>query len=507
MYSSHPQEESVMTEPISRRKSLIDYRITSSRCGICGSVYFPPKSFCDNEGRVSRMDAVDYFYERGEFYSGSIISAPTTQFRYLDRYLSGVIQFENVKLPGRITDYTPSSTHDPALFIGRPVVPRFRRLYADGNDGLVYYSSLNYTFADEYYPHQEYRIIQPSKEIERPGIVGYGAYIPKYRIKNDGNGVLGVKERTLPFADEDSTTFSVEAGKRALIHAGLDSSYVKKCFVGSESPTYAVKPIMATVCQVLELGEKFEDGFFSGGVDTQFACKAATDLFIDAAALVNFPTFGGEHVMIIGSDNSQAAPGDALDYTVGAGATAYIFGRRDVIATLDHYVAYTSDTPDFYRREGEKYPKHGGRFTGQPAYFKHMLTATKRLLEKAKMKIEDINYAIAHSPNGVFPQRVLSEVGFTREQIDPGLVARKIGNLYSGSCPTSLAGVLDIAIPGDKILMSAYGSGAGTDSYIFTVTKKILEKRERTIPLKEQIENPYREYVDYTSYRKMKDSI
>ncbi|MDX1701486.1 MAG: hypothetical protein R3250_12755, partial [Melioribacteraceae bacterium] len=279
-------------------------------------------------------------------------------------------------------DPLDTNTNDIGSFIERPVVPRFRRTYADGHDGLVYYSSLNYTFADEYYPYQEYNIISPSKEIEKPGIVGYGAYIPKYRIKNEGNGILGVKERTLPFADEDTTTFSVEAGKRALIHSGLDSRFIMKCFVGSESPPYAVKPIMSTVCQALELGEKFEDGFFSGGVDTQFACKAATDLFIDAAALVNFPTFGGEYVMVIGSDNSQAAPGDALDYTVGAGATAFIFGRRDVIATLDHYVAYTSDTPDFYRREGQKYPKHGGRFTGQPAYFKHMITATRKLLER-----------------------------------------------------------------------------------------------------------------------------
>jgi len=492
---------------MARRKSLVDYRITASECQDCGSVYFPPKSFCNVEGRASKMASVDYFYEQGEFYSGSIISAPTSQFKYLDTYLMGVAQFGNVKLPGRITDHTPGQTDDINQYIGRPLVPRFRRTYADGHDGLVYYSSLNFTFADEYYPRQEYARVQPSKEIDRPGIVGYGAYIPKYRIKNDGKGILGVTERTLPFADEDTTTFSVEAGKRALIHAGLNSSYVKKCFVGSESPTYAVKPIMATVSQVLELGEKFEDGFFSGGVDTQFACKAATDLFIDAAALVNFPAFGGEHVMVIGADNSQAAPGDALDYTVGAGATAFIFGRRDVIATLDHYVAYTSDTPDFYRREGEKYPRHGGRFTGQPAYFKHVLTATKRLLEKADMNPKDIDYAIAHSPNGVFPQRALSQVGFTMEQLEPGLVARRIGNLYSGSCPTSLAGVLDIAMPGDKVLMSAYGSGAGSDCYIFTVTDKILEKRERTIPLMDQVESPHREYVDYTFYRRMKDSV
>jgi hydroxymethylglutaryl-CoA synthase len=497
-----------MSEPISRRKSLVDYRITSSECQICGSVYFPPKSFCDNEGRASKMLPRDYFFEKGSFYSGSIISTPTSQFKHLERYLSGVIEFNSgdLKVPGRITDLIPNANDDITKYIGRPLVPRFRRLYADGHDGLVYYSSMNFSFLDEYYGHQEYVKMPPSKEVMKPGIVGYGAYIPRYSIKNEGRGVLGVTERTLPFVDEDTTTFSVEAGKRALIHAGLDNRLIKKCYVGTESPTYAVKPIMATISQVLELGEKHENGFFSGGVDTQFACKAATDLFIDAAALVNYPAFGGEHVMVIGSDNSQAAPGDPLDYTVGAGAAAFIFGKRDVIATLSHYVSYTSDTPDFYRREGEKYPRHGGRFTGQPAYFKHVLTATKELLRKSKLKPEDIDYAIGHSPNAVFPSRALRQVGFSNEQIAPGLVVEKIGNLYSGSCPAGLAAVLDIAEPGELILMSGYGSGAGSDAYIFTVTDKILDKRARTVPLVEQIESDHREYVDYTFYRKMKDN-
>ena len=454
------------------------------------------------------MHLVDYLYEKGEFYSGSVISTPTNRFKYLDHYLSGVVEFKDgLKVPGRITDLLPKTTSDISSFIGRPLVPRFRRNYSDGEDGLVYYSSLNFSFADEYYPHQEYIEIQPAKEIEKPGIVGYGAYIPKYRIKNEEDGILGVKERSLPFSDEDTTTFAIEAGKRALIHAALKSNYIKKVHVGTESPTYAVKPIIATVIQTLELGEEFEDGFYSGGVDTQFACKAATDMFIDACALVNYPTFGGEYVMIIGSDNSQAAPGDALDLTVGAGASAYIFGRRDVIATLDHYLSYTSDTPDFYRREGEKYPRHGGRFTGEPAYFKHILTAMKTCMERANLTPKDFNYVICHSPNGLFPQRAALEVGFSKSQVEPSLIVQKIGNLYSGSCPTSLAAVLDIAEPGDKILMTTYGSGAGSDAYIFTVTPKILEKRERMIPVKQQIDSPYREYVDYNFYRKMKDRV
>ena len=495
-----------MSEPIARRKSLVDYRISATRCESCGKVYFPPKSFCDKEGRASKMSQVDYFYKKGTFFTGSIINSPTNKFEYLESYLSGIIDFpeDNLKLPGRITDYIPPSGADISEFIGRGVLPRFRRLYADGESGIVYYSSLNFSFEDDYYPFQEY-MIEPSGEVAKPGIVGYGVYLPKFRIKNEGAGVLGVKERTVSFADEDTTTFAVEAGKRALIHAAVESRHVRKCFAGSESAPYAVKPLMATVSQALELGEKYEDGFFSGGIDSQFACKAATDLFIDAAALVAYPAFGGEYVMVIGADNSQAAPGDPLDYTVGAGGVAYLFGKRDVIATLDYYVPYTSDTPDFYRREGEKYPRHGGRFTGEPAYYKHVLTAMKTALTETKLTPKDIAYVVCHSPNATFPQRAALEAGFERKQIEPGLVVASIGNLYSGSSPAGLAAVLDIAKPGERILVTSYGSGSGSESYLFTVTEQITEKRKRSISVKDQIENSCRQYVDYNTYRKWKE--
>ena len=127
-------------------------------------------------------------------------------------------------------------------------------------------------------------------------------------------------------------------------------------------------------------------------------------------------------------------------------------------------------------------------------------------LERSGLKPKDIDYVVCHSPNAQFPVKAALEAGFERSQIEPSLVVQKIGNLYSGSCPTSLAAVLDIAMPGDKILMTSYGSGAGSDTYIFTVTPKIEEKRGRLVTMEEQIDSPHREYVDYTYYRKMKDS-
>jgi uncharacterized OB-fold protein len=320
-----------MSEPISRRKITTDYYIRVSRCEICGKKYFPPKQFCNVDGRKSRMTYEDYFYKKGVFYSGTVIRKPTRKFSYLNSFIASVIDFdEEIRVPGRITDLIiDDSEVDLSKFIGKEVLPRFRRLYVDDDSGLIYYSSLVFSFVDDYYETRSYECVKPSEKSEKPGIVGYGVYIPKFRIKNDNPFLSeGVVERAVPFPDEDATTFAVEAGKRALIQASLDSRYIKKCYVGSESTPYAVKPSASTVIQALKLGEPYEDGFFSAGVDTQFACKAATDLFIDAIALIESPIFKGEYAMVIGADNSQAAPGDPLDYTVGAGAAWRKIHRR-----------------------------------------------------------------------------------------------------------------------------------------------------------------------------------
>ena len=74
-----------------------------------------------------------------------------------------------------------------------------------------------------------------------------------------------------------------------------------------------------------------------------------------------------EYGLAIGADTSQGAPGDALEYTASAGGAAYIIGKDNTLADIEETYSFTTDTPDFYRREGQDYPSQGGRFTGEPA--------------------------------------------------------------------------------------------------------------------------------------------
>lgn len=342
------------------------------------------------------------------------------------------------------------------------------------------------------------------------GIVGYGSYLPRYRIKVESiahqwgrdpaaikRGLL-LEEKTVPGLDEDTVTISVEAARSALKRAGIDPAEIGALYIGSESHPYAVKPSGTIVAEALGVVPEVHIA------DYEFACKAGTEAMFVAHALVKAGLM--KYAMGIGADTSQGAPGDALEYSASAGGAAFIFGDDNLIAEVIDTYSFTTDTPDFWRREGAFYPLHGGRFTGEPAYFRHILGAGKAILEKAGVNASDFNYAIFHMPNGKFPLTVGKKLGFTKEQMEPGWIVPLMGNTYSGSSPTGFAATLDIAKPGDMILLVSFGSGAGSDAFIFKVTERINEVRDKAEKLKDMLENN-RIYLDYGQYAKHRGKI
>jgi hydroxymethylglutaryl-CoA synthase len=499
------------SEPIERRVSYLGDRLRGTRCQICGKEYFEIRDYCGNCGRKSfgKMLDTDLFYEKGKLEVCTLVNEPTNKFTKLGGYFYGIVSFHEgkIRVPGRLTDHIVKCDEeiDFSTLEGRPVTPRFRRRYSVDKNDIIPTISLTFTFADEYYPHQDHSLLKPSKEYDVAGIVGYGCYSSRFRI-NEGS-----IQRAIPFVDEDAITAAVEAGKLALIHSGVNNSHIGKIYVGSESNPYAVKPIASKVAQVLRLGEEDEEDDVQGvdAVDTEFACKAATSVFKDAVSLVNYSKSNVDNAMVIGTDNSQSAPRDCpggeLDMFVGYGAAAFIFGKNDVIAEVEGWYSCTSDTPDFWRRDGEPFPMHGGRFTGDPAYFKHVRKAAKKLMERLRLQVGDVDYFVAHQPNAQFPVKVAKELGFKEEQYLPSLQVVKFGNTYSGASPVGLAAVLDVAKPDSRILVASYGSGAGSDAYSLLTTSQILDKRPRQkLTVKYQAENPFLEYVDYTTYRRLK---
>jgi hydroxymethylglutaryl-CoA synthase len=340
------------------------------------------------------------------------------------------------------------------------------------------------------------------------GIVGYGAYVPKYRIKAEEIAVvwnedadrikngLGVREKSVPALDEDTATISVACARNALEQAKIDPQDIGAVYIGSESHPYAVKTTASIVAEAIEATPDLM------AADYQFACKAGTAAIQTCMGLVKSGMI--KYGLAIGADTSQGRPGDALEYTASAGGAAYLIGSENILAIIHDTYSYTTDTPDFWRREGAEFPTHGSRFTGEPAYFKHVISAAKKILERNKMEPKDFKYVVFHQPNGKFPLSAAKMLGFTSDQVKTGLLTPIIGNTYSGATPLGLAAILDEAVAGDKILAVSYGSGAGSDAFILEVTKE-NEKRRNKHPVKDYIND--KEYVSYAIYAKHKGKI
>jgi hydroxymethylglutaryl-CoA synthase len=343
------------------------------------------------------------------------------------------------------------------------------------------------------------------------GIIGYGVHIPVYRIKveeiakvwgEDAESIksgLNVREKSVPAQDEDTATIAVEAARRALYHSGIKQNEVGAVYVGSESHPYAVKPTATIVGEALGIGNRFT------AADLEFACKAGT---AGMQMLMGMADSGMiKYGVTVGADTSQGRPGDALEYTASAGGAAFIIGRKEnAIAEIIKTTSYTSDTPDFWRREGASFPSHAGRFTGEPAYFRHITHATNQLFEETGFKAEDFAHVVFHQPNGKFPLQVAKKLGFTDKQVQNGLITPLIGNTYSGASLIGLAAVLDIAKPGEKIMVTSFGSGAGSDSFAIEVKDEIDSKRSRLTRTMDLVNNN-KVYIDYSTYLKNRNLI
>jgi hydroxymethylglutaryl-CoA synthase len=343
------------------------------------------------------------------------------------------------------------------------------------------------------------------------GIVGYGAHLPRHRIKVEEiaktwgadapsykKGLM-LREKSVPPPDTDTITLSVEATKNALRRAGkIDPAEIGAVYIGSESHPYAVKPSGTVVAEAIGAVPDIHCA------DYEFACKAGSEAMFVCLGLVKSGYI--KYGLAIGADTSQGAPGDALEYSAAAGAAAFIMGSENLVAEALHTYSYMTDTPDFWRREYEFYPQHGGRFTGEPAYFQHTLGAARGIMERSGMTAKDITYAVFHQPNGKFPLRAGKTLGFSNEQVEPGLLSPTLGNTYSGASPIGLTSTLDIAKPGDTIMMVSYGSGAGSDAFIWKVTERIDEVRDSAVRTRKLLDENLT-YVDYGTYAKFRHKI
>ncbi len=345
-----------------------------------------------------------------------------------------------------------------------------------------------------------------NQPIRPVGIVGYGAYVPRYRLPGreisrvwtEGNSRSPVREKSVPGLDEDTATMSIEAARNALARAQIDPQQIRAVWVGSESHPYAVKPTGTIVAEAIGATPAVL------AADWQFACKAGTEAM---QASIGFVGSGmADYVLAIGMDTAQGRPGDALEYTAGAGGAAYLFGPAEhALVQIQRTLSYVSDTTDFWRRPSTHYPSHAERFSGDPGYFGHVMPAAQQMMAEMGATPASYDYVVFHQPNPKFPTRAMADLGFKAAQWKTGLLVPEIGNTYAGAAIIGLSAVLDEAQPGQRILMVSYGSGAGSDAFDLLVTDKLPDAQKRAPVTRDYISR--RVEIDYAQYVRMRRKL
>jgi len=344
------------------------------------------------------------------------------------------------------------------------------------------------------------------------GIVGYGAYIPRFRLKVEDiwdvwvNPVdtptvikerRGLAEKAVTRWDEDSITMAVAAAKASLESAGISADELNAIYFGSCTNPYTSKAGASIIAEALTAVRELLCA------DCQFAAKSGTAALQICVAFVDAGL--AKYALGIGSDalSCHVPPNDILEYSSSSGAAALVIGKEKVIAEIDSIYSYNTHTPEFFRLDGERYIKHAASEDGEYlwGYRRHTKEAVEGYMKRFGCKPDDFAYVAISQPDSRLPLDVSRGIGFNEQQIKRGLIATEIGDCGSASSLLSLGTILDQAKPNERILLISYGFGAGCDVLGLKTTNLLEESRKRreTYPSVKELIND-KEYIGYAQY-------
>jgi len=119
--------------PLLWRLQESKYRLIGTKCTACNQLYFPPRNLCPTCRREGKIEQFQ-FSGIGEVVSYTIIRTAPSGFEKLAPYVVAIVKLdEGPNISGQIVG------DKDMVEIGKKVRPVFRRMYEDGDDGLIQY--------------------------------------------------------------------------------------------------------------------------------------------------------------------------------------------------------------------------------------------------------------------------------------------------------------------------------------------------------------------------------
>ena len=163
------------------------------------------------------------------------------------------------------------------------------------------------------------------------GILGYGVYIPKFRIKREDIGKAwggrGKGENSVTNYNEDVITMAVEASQNAVKNAGINPSDLGAIYLGTASAPQIEQSSVGTIALTLGCKSAIDMADFGASPRASVAALKACLDAIDAGRI--------KYGLVIGSDCRLGEPGSEQESNMGAAAVAFVLGKGDVVVQIE----------------------------------------------------------------------------------------------------------------------------------------------------------------------------
>jgi 3-hydroxy-3-methylglutaryl CoA synthase len=329
------------------------------------------------------------------------------------------------------------------------------------------------------------------------GIGRYAVYVPFYRLdRRLISEAWGTRQPAGEVAvanyDEDAMTMAVEAASGCL---GDPPPRVDGVYFASTSSPYWEKQMASFVATASDLPRAIFSADFAGSARAGVSAMLAAIRSVQAGA--------AERVLVTASDARQAPPEGELEGVLGDGAAALTIVRDDVIAEFVDAASVSEEFTYLWRTDASRSVEvAGGRFSNQYGYERDLKPAIRALLERQKLQPADIAHVALYSPDARAAADLAKGLGFDAKRQLGERLSVHIGCTGTAESLFQLASALDVAQPGDLILVASFGEGA--DVLLFRATEGIKTGRAATpvsrwLAAKAMLPS----YAKYLKYRRM----
>jgi 3-hydroxy-3-methylglutaryl CoA synthase len=300
-------------------------------------------------------------------------------------------------------------------------------------------------------------------------------------------------ERSVANADEDSLTMAVTAGQECLV--GQDPASVDAVYFATTTSPYAEKQCASIIAAALDLRKDVFTADFTDSLrSATVAVRAARDAIESGSA---------RSVLVAAADCRPAEPETMWEQLLGDGAGALLLAK-DGGVTIRAAKSISSEMLGQWRRTGDRYVRaFEPKLETEYAYVRSVVEAGKAVLQEAGVEPKDLAKAVISAGDPRSHQTAARGLGVEMPQLQDTLFLM-LGGLGTAQVPIMLAGVLEMAKEGDKILVVNHGDGA--DALVLEVSKPLTPPAgKRTAQQYMMTKKALPNYDAYAAFRRLMD--